>query len=378
MKTKEIVLHELARVATGHLRDDTQASDETYVPQSKGEAPFVSGADLAKRCGISRQAVWKAVETLRKDGLEIEAAPKIGYRLLQHISIKNNALSSSYISLLLPPSISAKIFVYGSIDSTNIEAKRLCEAAIKSKDGIHALDGTVIIADCQTAGRGRLGRKFFSPKGTGLYISIIHAPEKNITMPAVLTASAAVAVSRAIHGIYGVEPQIKWVNDIFLHGKKVCGILTEGATNFETGTIDYAIVGIGINVLPGSFPSDIKNIATSIFTEENSKGADGKKIFEAAKKNPRRNELAARIIMEVISIFQSDREGFADAMKEYREKSFLIGKTVTITPLPANTKNSFEAKVLDITDDAKLVVQKSDGNITQLDSAEVTSRAFSS
>lgn len=375
MKTKEIVLHELARVATGHLHDDIQASDKTPVPQSKGEVPFVSGADLAKRCGISRQAVWKAVDTLRKDGLEIEAVPNIGYRLLQHISIKDNALSGSYISLLLPPSISAsaKIFVYGSIDSTNIEAKRLCEATAKSKNGIHALDGTVIIADCQTAGRGRLGRKFFSPKGTGLYISIIHAPEKNITMPAVLTASAAVAVSRAIHGIYGIEPQIKWVNDIFLHGKKVCGILTEGATNFETGTIDYAIVGIGINVLPGSFPSDIKNIATSIFTEENSKGADGKKIFEAAKKNPRRNELAARIIMEVISIFQSGAEGFADAMKEYRKNSFLIGKTVTIMPLPANTKNSFDAKVLDITDEAKLVVQKKDGSITQLDSAEVTS-----
>lgn len=343
MTTKEIVLRELMKAA----------------------ANFLSGQELAERCGISRQAVWKAVDALRKEGVQIEAVTNSGYRFVAH----GDALSAETITALLPDSLHANVIVYDTIDSTNTEAKRRCagianaapattSALADASATASSLDGTVIVAGAQTVGRGRLGRSFFSPAGSGLYLSIIYVPEKNITSPAVLTASAAVAVSRAIAETYNIYTQIKWVNDIFLNGKKVCGILTEGVTNFETGKIDYAIVGIGINILPGNFPPEIANVATS--------------ILQSDKDNAKRNELAANIIKKVLAIYRGGTDAFAQAMQEYRERSFLAGKCVTVSPIIDSEEKKYEAKVLDVTDDAKLVVQKNDGTIVQLDSGEIT------
>src|SRR5574344_1119714 len=228
MTTKESVLRELSALPPGK---------------------FVSGEDLASRCGISRQAVWKAVNALRSDGVRVDAVTNRGYRL----EMAPEQLSAEAVNALIPEQLGVHAFVYESIDSTNSEAKRRCAAAPDCR----ALNRTVIVAGAQTAGRGRLGRSFFSPAGTGVYLSIIYAPEAGISSPAVLMSSAAVGVCRALQSVYGVDAQIKWVNDVFLRGQKVCGILTEGVTDFETGRIDYAVVGIGINILPGSFPPEL-------------------------------------------------------------------------------------------------------------------------
>lgn len=369
MTTKEIVLRELMQAAAGDVAasavgsasaggaalasataNDVAAGENSAA--SPNVASFLSGQELADRCGISRQAVWKAVDSLRKDGIQIEAVTNGGYKFVS----RGDVLSGEAINALLPESLHAAAVVYDTIDSTNSEAKRRCSAATD----VHTLHGTVIISDMQTAGRGRLGRSFFSPQGTGLYLSIIYAPETNIAKPSILTASAAVAVCRAISDIYKIDAKIKWVNDIFLGGKKICGILTEGATNFETGQIDYAIIGIGINILPGSFPPEIADVAAS--------------IFSGVTENARRNEFAAAIIKGTLEIFCAGGGigGIKEAMSEYRKLSFLIGKEIFVSPIVGNSDNKYTAKVLDITDDAKLVVQKNDGTVLQLDSGEVT------
>lgn len=333
---------------------------------------FISGEEIADKCGISRQAVWKAVNALRKDGVQIEAVTNSGYRLSAsgNVNATENILSESVINSLLPENLFARAIVYDEIDSTNLEAKRRCEQAVNSPashtDSVHSLDGTVIVANCQTAGRGRLGRSFFSPAGSGLYLSIIYSPKENITTPAVLTASAAVSVCRAIASVYNLQPQIKWVNDIFLRGKKICGILTEGVTNFETGTIDYAIIGIGINVLPGSFPPEVADIATSIF-ENKTDCDDGTNI--------KRNELAASVILETLKIFHAGENGFKEAMKEYRKCLFMIGQKVTVSPVIGKLDSQFEATVIDVNENAKLIVQKENGDTLELDSGEISLRS---
>ena len=310
----------------------------------------MKGEELAARCGISRQAVWKAVNALRAQGAEIEAVTNRGY----HLAGTGGMLSGESIASLIPSGLGVRIYVYETIDSTNTEAKRRCT---ESSD-VRRLNGTVVVAAQQTAGRGRLGRAFYSPSGSGLYLSIIYAPEGGITSPAVLTASAAVGVCRALKDVYGADAQIKWVNDVFLRGKKICGILAEGVTNFETGLIACAVVGIGINILPGSFPPELADTAGSVL-EDNC--ADTK-----------RSLLAASVVENVLGIYNGGKNGIVQSMQEYRTRSLLTGRTVTVYPVINQTEKKYTAVVQGITDDAKLIVKDSDGQIKELDSGEVS------
>jgi BirA family transcriptional regulator, biotin operon repressor / biotin---[acetyl-CoA-carboxylase] ligase len=330
MKTKNLVFRELSENCTGD--------------------GFVSGEELAVRCGISRQAVWKAVNALRAQGAEIEAVTNRGY----HLAGTGGMLSEESIASLIPSELGARICVYETIDSTNTEAKRRCT---ESSD-VRRLDRTVVIAAQQTAGRGRLGRSFYSPSGSGLYLSLIYAPEGGITSPAVLTASAAVGVCRALKNVYGADAQIKWVNDVFMHGKKICGILAEGVTNFETGQIDCAVVGIGINILPGSFPPELADTAGSVLA-----GGDA---------DTKRSMLAASVVKNVLGIYTAGKDGIVQSMQEYRGRSLLTGRTVTVYPVINQMGKKYTAVVQGITDDAKLIVKDSDGQIQELDSGEVT------
>jgi BirA family transcriptional regulator, biotin operon repressor / biotin---[acetyl-CoA-carboxylase] ligase len=330
MKTKNMVFRELSENST---RDG-----------------FVSGEELAVRCGISRQAVWKAVNALRAQGAEIEAVTNRGY----HLAGTGGMLSGESIASLIPSELGVRICVYETIDSTNTEAKRRCT---ESAD-VRRLDRTVVVAAQQTAGRGRLGRAFYSPAGSGLYLSIIYAPEGGITSPAVLTASAAVGVCRALQNVYGADAQIKWVNDVFMHGKKICGILAEGVTNFETGQIACAVIGIGINILPGSFPPELADTAGSVLADRN---ADTK-----------RSMLAAAVVKNVLGIYSAGKDGIIQSMQEYRIRSILTGRTVTVYPVINQTGKRYTAVVQGITDNAKLIVQDSDGQIKELDSGEVS------
>ena len=231
--------------------------DEVLKELENNKGDYISGGQLADNLGVSRNSVWKAIKALEKSGYEINAIPNKGYCLAE----KNDILSSYSIKQHLKnPHLD--ISVFSSVTSTNTILKEMAEQGAK--------EGTVIIAEEQTAGRGRTGKQFYSPKGTGIYISILLRPDIPAEESLFLTTSAAVATARAIEDVSDKRALIKWVNDIYLEDKKTCGILTEGAFNVETGKLDYAIVGIGINVcIPdGGFPDNIKDIATAIFDKQ--------------------------------------------------------------------------------------------------------------
>ena len=208
--------------------------DEVLKELENNKGDYISGGQLADNLGVSRNSVWKAIKALEKSGYEINAIPNKGYCLAE----KNDILSSYSIKQHLKnPHLD--ISVFSSVTSTNTILKEMAEQGAK--------EGTVIIAEEQTAGRGRTGKQFYSPKGTGIYISILLRPDIPAEESLFLTTSAAVATARAIEDVSDKRALIKWVNDIYLEDKKTCGILTEGAFNVETGKLDYAIVGIGIN-----------------------------------------------------------------------------------------------------------------------------------
>ena len=208
---------------------------------AKGTA--VSGAQMAERAGVSRAAVWKAICALRDEGYVIDAVTRGGYTL----HADDGRLTAAAVAAHLHTDGLA-LTALQSTDSTNTRIRVLAE------DG--APEGTVVVAAAQTAGRGRSGKSFLSPAGTGLYMSILLRPALTMGDSLLITTAAAVAVSRAIERVAGCEAKIKWVNDVYVDEKKVCGILTEGALDLENGGLRYAILGIGINICPpdGGFP----------------------------------------------------------------------------------------------------------------------------
>lgn len=318
--------------------------DEVLKELENNKGDYISGGQLAENLGVSRNSVWKAIKALEKSGYEINAIPNKGYCLAE----KNDILSSYSIKQHLKnPHLD--ISVFSSVTSTNTILKEMAEQGAK--------EGTVIIAEEQTAGRGRTGKQFYSPKGTGIYISILLRPDIPAEESLFLTTSAAVATARAIEDVSDKRALIKWVNDIYLEDKKTCGILTEGAFNVETGKLDYAIVGIGINVcIPdGGFPDNIKDIATAIFDKQT----------DSINK---RSILIANLLdyfMEYYKDFKSK-----SYVKEYIERSMIIGKTITVIE---GSKTSI-AKAIDIDKNCRLKVQFEDGTTKWLSSGEVSTK----
>jgi len=327
----------------------------------------VSGETLAGECGVSRTAVWKAVNSLRQAGFVIEGTTNGGYILNSDNDVFSRELVSSYFAQTFPQFKDSHIECFEEIDSTNTYAKRILTEAGAMRDwqGFLTEAGlkyhkSFIVAEKQTAGRGRLGREFVSPSKSGIYLSIIYAPEGGITDPAKLTAFAAVAVKRAVKKLCGVESKIKWINDVFVNGKKICGILTEGFTNFETARIESAIVGIGVNIKdnPEVFTGEVAKIAGSIGTD----------------KSIKRTELAAEIAGSFLELMESNSQ---EIMEEYRKASFLIGQTVDVHPVIGDDKSVYKARVLDIDDNAGLVVELNDGSTKTLSSGEVSLKSYS-
>ena len=245
-----------------------------------------------------------------------------------------------------------KVHIFDSIDSTNSELLRRLENARDVND----LSKTLVSASSQSAGRGRVGRKFYSPDKTGIYFSFVHIPGTKDFNPAAITASASVAVSRAIEKVFGVETKIKWVNDVYVGEKKVSGILAEGFSG-QSGFVQAVVIGIGINIVMGSCDADIGK-------------AGGIISADALEYSPStyRSKLLAACMKELFFILDTNQ----DFIDEYREKSFLKNKIVKVSPLAGNESGSYEAKVLDITDSACLLVQMADGTKKELSSGEVT------
>lgn len=354
--------------------------------EAKGQA--VSGEMIAAECGVSRAAIWKAVKALRDAGNSIEGTTNGGY-LLSDDDVFTAELFNKTFSTRFSDLADCHIECFKEIDSTNTYAKRILAECGNLRDSTGALTQSgqkyhkaIIVAESQTAGRGRLGRTFVSPEKTGIYISVIYAPKGGITNPARLTACAAVAICRAIKNVLGdaaldsVIPQIKWINDIFVGGKKVCGILAEGVANFESGMIEAAVVGMGINIKKNkaAFEGDLANI---VGTLEDSVELSSP---NTATSPLSRNQVAAEIAGQVLKIFEEDASSEAAhkaIIKEYKEASFLIGRELTVYPLIGDEKSSYKATATDIDDNAGLVVKLVDGTTKTLSSGEVTLKSES-
>lgn len=326
----------------------------------------VSGEKLAESCGISRAAIWKAVKSLREQGCNIEGTTNGGYVLHGAADILTTETVVQELGANYPELSSSHVETFDVIDSTNTYAKRILAECgnLRMPDGKLTAAGqkyhkSIYIAECQTAGRGRLGRTFYSPEKTGIYLTVIYAPLGGITQPALLTAFSAVAACRVLKRLYNIDPKIKWINDIYINGKKVSGILTEGSTNFETGQIESAIIGIGINIAdnPDVFPPEVAQVAGS--------------ITGSAEKAPQvtRSQLSAQVAGEIIRILEEDS---VKVMQEYKNLSFMIGQTVEVHPVIGDDKSVYKAKVIDIDDNAALVVETEDGTIKSLNSGEVS------
>lgn len=310
--------------------------------QKRGES--ISGEYLADILGISRNAVWKAVKELQKDGYHIIAVTNKGYCLSDEDDIVSVPGIKPFLSEKSQP-FANKIQIYKSLESTNTTAKEMAVAG--------AEHGTVIISDCQTMGRGRYSRNFFSPSG-GLYMSIILRPEGlRFENPTTVTAFAAVAVCEAIESISPKVPKMKWVNDIFIDGKKVCGILTEAVTDFESGGLDWVVLGIGINVSirTEDFPDDLQSIATSIFPDEKSSGV--------------RNQLAAEIINRILGFETLPSE--AEIFEKYKKRLMMLGKKITVI----QNQMEYKATAIDVDSVGHLIVKRENGEIITLSSGEI-------
>lgn len=289
----------------------------------------VSGAKVASEMGVSRNAVWKAVRELQKSGYDIQACGE-GYNL-----IGGNVLGETAIGKYLDCGLD--IILLGDTTSTNDEAKRIA-----------AMGGNaLVVADSQSAGRGRLGRRFSSPVGTGAYFSVILRPKFDVSSAQLITAYAAVATAEAIEKLCGTSVGIKWVNDLFMNGRKICGILTEASIGIEGNSLDYAVVGIGINVL-GEPPIGLENIATTV-QKESGAAVD-------------RNRLIAEVTNRLMHI--ETHIASRDFMDGYRARSICIGRQVRVN-------GEFDALMLGIEDDGRAVINV-DGKTVRLNSGEVS------
>lgn len=303
---------------------------------------FVSGEALATALQISRNAVWKAIGQLREDGLEIEAVTNRGYRW---INTDARVTEAGIRRWLTAKQIGNNIQVHDVIDSTNTHAKGLA--------ALGAPHGMLVCARSQTGGRGRFGRHFHSPDAGGIYMSLILRPQLPADRAVMTTSMVAVAVAQAVEKLADVDVKIKWVNDLYAQGKKICGILCEAGMDFESGQLDYVVVGIGVNTSPTEFPEEIREIATSV---GNVCGHDISK---------------SRLIAEICNNIEAMLPQLADGsfMAENRRRSNVIGHDIVVL----RGGERFPAHAIGIDDEGSLVVETAEG-VQTVHSGEVSVR----
>ena len=311
----------------------------------KNRGLYISGEKIARELNITRTAVWKAVKILQKEGYKIKAVTNRGYCLDKDSDVLSVRGIRSHLSDRCAK-LRPEVFV--SVDSTNSVCIR------KARKGEN--EGYVAVAGAQTAGRGRRGRSFYSPADSGLYMSILLHPEGySSTQILRLTTAAAVAVSEAIEALSGKEADIKWVNDIFVDGRKVCGILSEAICSVPDGKLEYVVVGIGINAYApaGGFPEEIKETAGCVFDEP----AVG---------------LKDRLVAEVLDRFMACYDDLLGdyCYDEYCSRSLVIGKDIMVL----KEDSSVKAHVLDLDKDFGLMVRYPDGSEEVLRSGEISIR----
>lgn len=305
---------------------------------------WVTGGGLAAQLGISRTAVWKGVEAARRDGFQIDSVTGRGYRL---VTPGDTLSPESLRPYLDDPALAERIVVEPELDSTNTCAKKLLLTG--------TCDTAAIFALHQTGGHGRKGRAFFSPPG-GIYMSAILHPRLEPEQVVLITTAACVCICRAIARVTGYEPQIKWVNDLFLRGKKICGILTEAVTDVESGTIGSIVIGIGINycLAQDEIPEELREIIGSVIPE--------------GEAHPPRARLAAEILNQLAHLEEMVRS--RSFIEEYRSRSLIIGQEIRVF----SALEEYDATAIDIDCDGGLVIRTPDGKVSTLRSGEVTIR----
>ncbi len=300
---------------------------------------YLSGEELSRRLGVTRAAVWKNMELLRAEGYTIESAPRRGYRLT---GVPDSVSEAEVRAHLKGDGVFGRTIVsLPSVDSTNEEAKRQGDAG--------APHGTVIVADEQTGGKGRLGRRWVSPPGSGLWFSVLLRPDVLPGEAAGVTLLSAVAVCRGIRSLTGCEAKIKWPNDVVIGTKKVCGILTELSAEMEH--IHYLIPGIGVNTGNESFPPELADRATSLYLET------GKRVSRAA--------LLAEVLRELEALY--DTYGVSSFPEEYRSLCVSVGRRVSLT----RGGRKITGTATGIAKDGALIVMTEDGEEIAVSSGEV-------
>lgn len=289
---------------------------------------YISGQELCNRFGVSRTAVWKAINQLKEAGYEIEAQQNKGYRLMAAPDLMTEA---EIKSLMHTEWVAKEVLYFDTIDSTNTKAQELAEKGYQS--------GTLVVADKQESGKGRRGRSWVSPSGTGIFMTLMIKPDINPNNASMLTLVTALAVAKAITSVTGEKAMIKWPNDIVVNSKKVCGILTEMNAQFDY--INHIVVGIGINVHNESFPEEISQMASSLMIE-----AGGKRFHRA------------QIIAETMSYFEQYYDTFLKTqdlsalVREYDE--LLVNRNKSVRVL--DPKEPFDGKAMGITPKGELIV----------------------
>ncbi|WP_442855500.1 biotin--[acetyl-CoA-carboxylase] ligase [Clostridium sp. Marseille-P2415] len=307
---------------------------------------FLSGQELCERFGVSRTAVWKVMRQLEEEGYQIAAVRNKGYHLIDSCDI----MTKTEIESCTAGGFGREVEYHETIDSTNIRAKRLAEEG--------AAAGTLVVSDCQNAGRGRRGRVWVSPSGKNIFMSLILRPDILPASASMLTLVAALAVHDGIKKAAGLDTAIKWPNDIVSNGKKMCGILTEMSAELEG--IHYVVVGMGINVNMEEFPEEVKQAATSLLLET------GKKV--------RRSRLIAAV-MEAFEhyyeefISQGDLSGLISVYNKHMANA---GKEVRIL----DTSGEYTGRALGINEKGELLVEMSSGEVKHVISGEVSVRGI--
>lgn len=309
----------------------------------KESKDYVSGQSLCQTFGVSRTAVWKAIGKLEEEGYRIEAIRNKGYRLLEI----PDALTNRELERLMPKGI--RVEAYDQVDSTNEVCKKI------AKTGNH--HGTLVVAEQQTGGKGRRGRAWESPHGTGIWMSLLIQDEIKPERASMLTLVAAMAIRKGILEATGLDCEIKWPNDIVYQGRKVCGILTEMSA--EEGFVHYIVIGIGINCNTESFSEELKDKATSILLSTGEKANRGQVI-----------KASMEAFLEYYEIYKKTQD-MSGLMEEYNSYLANRGKPVMVL-LPGE---SYQGIGIGLAEDGALLVQTETGTQT-IYSGEVSVRGI--
>jgi BirA family biotin operon repressor/biotin-[acetyl-CoA-carboxylase] ligase len=303
---------------------------------------FISGEDLARKCGISRTMVWKHIKALEREGFGIEAVPSQGYRIT---SIPDILRPEDVRHGLRTKAIGKVIHFSQEVTSTNTLAMGL------AADGVP--EGTVVIAETQTSGKGRLGRKWISPKGN-LYLSVILRPNIPMHKAPLITLTGAVAVASAIRTTCGLEAGIKWPNDILISGKKVCGLLTEMSA--EQDRIRHIVLGIGVdvNMEMGELPLDVRSSSTTLAAEV------GAKINRTA--------LLQQILRDLERWYQKFLGNEGDVLNEWKKLNMTVGNRITVS----GAGEALDGLAQGVDSDGRLIVRLDNGTIRTLAAGDVT------